>query len=116
MTNAIEPKEWPEFLSAFTRRNRGRRARFEVFGPRGSVGEEVQEAKFRSAAIDNNTVTVTRIDNAEVKENVMNDAFPNIRGVAVQYDTDGSEVTLELTNEKGVMTVLHFESMVDGDS
>ena len=116
MTNAIEPKEWPAFLSAFSNRNRGRRARFEVFGPRGSVGEEVQEAKFKSALIDNNAVTVTRIDNTKAKEIVMNDAFPNIRGVAVQYDTDGSEVMLELTNDKGVMTALHFESMVDGDS
>lgn len=116
MTNAIEPKEWAEFLSAFSNRNHGRRARFEVFGPRGSVGEEAQEAKFKSASIDNHTVTITRIDNTEAKERVMNDEFPNIRGVAVQYDTDGSEVMLELTNDKGAMTVLHFESLVDGDS
>ncbi len=116
MTNAIEPQEWPEFLSAFSNRNRGRRARFEVFGPRGSVGEEVQEAKFKSALIEKHTVTVTRVDKTETKEHVMNDDIPNIRGIAVQHDTDGSEVMLELTNDRGVMTVHHFESRVDGDS
>ena len=116
MTNAIEPQEWLNFLNAFSNRNHGRRARFEVFGPRGSVGEEVQEAKFKSASIDNHTITVKRIDKTETAENVMNDEFQNIRGVAVQYDIDGSEVMLELTDNKGGMTVLHFESRVDGDS
>ena len=116
MTNAIEPKEWPEFLGAFSRRNRGRRARFEVFGPRGSVGEEVQEAKFDSASIKDRTVTINRVDETEAKEPVMVDHFQDIRGISIQHDTDKSEVMLELTDDKGVMTVLHFESKVDGDS
>ena len=116
MTNAIEPQKWPEFLSGFSIRNHGRRARFEVFGPRGNVGEEVQEAKFDSASMDDGIITIKRTYNTGTKDRVMVDKFQNIRGIAVQYDTDRSEVMLELTNNKAVMTVLHFESMVDGDS
>ena len=46
----------------------------------------------------------------------MTDELKNIRGVSVQYDTDNSEDMLEFTNDKGELTTLHFESLVDGDS
>ena len=46
----------------------------------------------------------------------MTDTFTDIRGIAVQPDVDGSDITLELTDSNGDMTVLHFESLVDGDS
>lgn len=116
MSKMIEPGEWSNFLSEFSERNRGRRARFELFSRGGNVGEEEQEGVFESASMDGSVVTVTRIDNTEGKNEIMADDIPNIHGIAVQYDSDNSENTIELTNDKNDMTVLHFESRVDGDS
>ena len=116
MSKMIEPGDWSNFLSEFSERNRGRRARFELFSRGGDVGEEEQEGVFESASIAGSVVTVTRTDNTEGKNESMSDEIPNVHGIAVQYDSDNSENTIELTNDKGDMTVLHFESRVDGDS
>jgi len=106
----VEPREWQTFLNSFSNRNRGRRARFEVFGPNGSFKEEVQEGKFKSISIDANTVTVTRIYEKSSKEMAMTDELTNVRGIAVQYDADYNEDMLEFTDVRGGMTTLHFES------
>jgi hypothetical protein len=115
MIKAVEPQEWATFLNAFTGRNRGRRARFEVFSS-GDFMEEVQEARFESASIAGNTVTVTRRYQKRDEDTTMTDELKNIRGISVQYDTDQSEDMLEFTNDKNELTTLHFESHVDGDS
>lgn len=116
MINAIEPREWSTFLTAFTGRNRGRRARFEIFGPKGGLKEEVQEGRFESIAISGSTVTVKRHYKKHDQESTMTDELKNILGVSIQYDTDKSEDMLQFTDGKGGMTTLHFESRVDGDS
>ena len=116
MINAVEPQEWPTYLIAFTGRNRGRRARFEIFGPNGGLREEQEEGRFESISIDGHTVTVKRQYKKQGQELTMTDKLKNIRGISIQYDTDKSENMLEFTGDKGEMTVLHFESRVDGDS
>lgn len=116
MSKSIGPANWKSFLADFSDRNRERRARFELFHHDGAVREEEQEAHFESVSVEGGVVTVKRIDRGgrEPKEITIN--LPNIHGISVQYDTDGSEDTLEFTNQNGDMTVLHFESKVDGDS
>ena len=116
MSKSIEPGNWQSFLEEFSGRNRDRRARFELFHHAGDVKEEEQEAHFESAALEGDVVTIKRIDRSgrEPRELVIH--LPNIHGISVQYDTDESEDTLEFTNQNGDMTVLHFESRVDGDS
>ena len=116
MIKAVEPQEWDTFLNAFTGRNKGRRARFEVFGPNGGFKEEAQEGKFTAISIDGSTVTVTRHYQKHDEDAAMTDELKNIRGISVQYDTDNSEDMLEFTDDSGSMTTLHFESKVDGDS
>ena len=116
MIKMVEPQEWDTFLNAFTTRNHGRRARFEVFGPNGGFKEEAQEGKFTSISIANHTVTVTRHYEKRGEPATMTDELKNIRGIAVQYDTDKSEDMLQFTDDKGGMTTLHFESKVDGNS
>ncbi|MBC7899245.1 MAG: hypothetical protein H7070_04250 [Saprospiraceae bacterium] len=116
VTKMIDPAEWTEFLSEFSERNRGRRARFELFRRDGEVAEESQEGYFEQIGIEKDVVTIERKYKNHEKDKVMNDAIPNIHGISVQLDTDESENTLEFTNDKGDMTVLHFESMVDGGS
>ena len=115
MIKMIEPQEWATFLNAFTERNRGRRARFEIFS-HGDFAEEEQEAYFESIAIDGHTVIVKRTYNYHGQQKTMIDKLENIRGISVQYDTDNSEDMLEFTNDKNELTTLHFESRVDGDS
>ncbi len=116
MIKAVEPKEWATFLNAFTTRNRGRRARFEIFGPNGGFKEEEQEGGFESVSISGSSVTVTRHYKKQDQESKMTDELKSIVGVAVQYDTDNSEDMLQFTDDKNAMTTLHFASHVDGDS
>ena len=116
MIKMVEPQEWETFLGSFSNRNRGRRARFEVFGPNGGFKEEEQEGSFQSVSIDGDTVTVTRNYQKQGQESTMTDELKNILGISVQYDTDKSEDMLQFTDDKNSMTTLHFESKVDGDS
>ena len=116
MINAVEPREWATFLTAFTIRNHGRRARFEIFGPNGGFKEEEREGRFESVEIDGSAVTVKRQYKNHDRESTMIDELTNIRGVAVQYDSDRSEAMLQFTDDKNAMTTLHFESRVDGAS
>ena len=116
MIKMVEPQEWQTFLNSFSTRNRGRRARFEIFGPNGGFKEEEQEGAFAAISIDSGTVTVTRHYQKQGQEASMTDDLKNIVGVSVQYDTDNSEDMLQFTDHRGGMTTLHFESKVDGDS
>src|SRR5688572_6012421 len=104
----IEPSEWNNFLSGFSDRNTGRRARFEAFTPSG-VAEEDEEGSFQSVSIDNNVVTVDRVT---AKGGTISDRIDDVRGIAVQLDWDESENTMEFMDLNGDVTVLHFESMV----
>jgi hypothetical protein len=112
----IEPAAWPEFLAEFSERNRGRRARFELFRRDGAVAEEDQEGNFEDVSVDGRVVKVKRSYNRLGESRVMTDELHDTHGIQVQYDTDNSEETIEFTDHKGNMTVLHFESLVDGDS
>jgi len=112
----IDPATWPEFLAEFSGRNRGRRARFELFRRDGSVAEEDQEGHFEGATVDGRVVRVERVYERLGESRTMTDDLHDTHGIEVQYDTDGSEDTIEFTDHKGDMTVLHFESLVDGDS
>src|ERR1041385_8803387 len=112
----IEPSTWPEFLAEFSERNKGRRARFELFRRDGEVAEEDREGLFEGITVDGRVVTVSRTYNDHGRVKRMADDLHDTHGIEVQYDTDDSEDTLEFTDHKGNMTVLHFESRVDGDS
>lgn len=115
MIKAVEPQEWATFLNAFSERNRGRRARFEVFS-HGDFSEEQQEARFESASFDRHTVTIKRTYDKHGEQATMTDELTPVRGISIQYDVDNSEDMLEFTNDRNELTTLHFESRVDGDS
>jgi hypothetical protein len=112
----IDPATWPEFLADFSERNKGRRARFEMFRRDGEVAEEEQEGHFEEATVNGRVVTVKRNAERLGQNRSIVDELHDTHGIEVQYDTDGSEDTIEFTDHKGDMTVLHFESLVDGDS
>jgi len=112
----IDPATWPTFVSEFSERNKGRRARFELFRRDGEVAEEDREGTFEGMTVDGRVVTVNRTYDDHGREKRMADTLHDTHGIEVQYDTDNSEDTVEFTDHKGNMTVLHFESLVDGDS
>ncbi|MEO5858354.1 MAG: hypothetical protein ABIR33_05330 [Pyrinomonadaceae bacterium] len=108
----IAPDQWNEYLADFSTRNQGRRARFEAFS-RGSVIEEDEEAVFQTVAISGDKVTIGR---AVTAGSAITDQVTGVHGIAVQLDSDGSDNTMEFMDTNGDLTVLHFESMVDGES
>jgi len=108
----IAPDQWNEYLADFSTRNQGRRARFEAFSRRG-VAEEDEEAVFQNVSISGDKVTVGRSVSGG---SAITDEVTGVHGIAVQLDSDGSDNTMEFMNTNGDLTVLHFESMVDGES
>jgi hypothetical protein len=115
----IEPSNWETFLNEFSIRNNNRRARFEVFRPR-NVEEESREAHLDDVSLkrDGNkaNVEVIRIDRADKNTGKIKDVITNVRGISVQYDVDGSEDVLEITDDENCLISLRLESKVDGNS
>lgn len=116
----IEPNNWKEFLQEFSDRNNNRRARFDVFRESGKIETEAREEHFEDAVLrsDGNkqSVEIIRIDRADKNAEKTRDVITNVRGISVQYDTDGSENVLEITDDQNTLISLRFESKVDGAS
>jgi hypothetical protein len=116
----IEPAKWGEFLSDFADRNNNRRARFDVYRSDGTTEDEGQEAHLEDVRVktegNSQTVEIIRIDRSNRNTGKTHDTITNVRGIAVQYDTDGSEDALEITDDENTLISLRFESKVDGVS
>ncbi len=116
----IEPANWEDFLRDFATRNNNRRARFDVFRSGGTTEAEAREEHLEDVRLktDGNTksVEVVRIDRTNSNAEKTHDVITNVRGIAVQYDTDGSEDALEITDDQNTLVSLRFESKVDGAS
>jgi hypothetical protein len=110
----IAPDEWAKYLEDFSTRNRGRRARFEAFAE-DTVTEEDEEAVFEGVSFHGDRFTVQRVIRT-AGDQPISDELTGIRGIAVQHDSDGSDNTIEFTDERGDLAILHFESTVDGES
>jgi hypothetical protein len=120
MSKLIEPKNWEKFLEEFSARNKNRRARFNIFFSSGETVEEAEEGHLEKISLSKNgdktQVIISRADRTKEEEETMTDTIENVRGVAVQYETDGSENILEITDEKNTLLSLRFESKLDGAS
>ena len=119
MSRTIEPEDWENFLKDFSERNVERRARFEVFS-RDEVNEESREAHLKKISLEKNDgktqIVIKRADTSDAEPRTMVDQFENVREIHVQYEVDGSENILEITDEKGIQINLRFESKLDGAS
>lgn len=116
---SIAPKDWAKFLEDFSFRNNNRRARFQIF--KGSnTEEEKQESFLEDISLreesDSKTVVVTRIDRTKENAEKIHDRITNVTGLAVQYDVDGSESVLEISDQEKELVLLRFESKIDGVS
>lgn len=116
----IAPDDWAKFLEEFATRNNDRRARFDVFRADGATEEEEAEAHLEDVKLiaDGNAknVEIIRIERGESTAEKKRDTITNVRGIAVQYDTDGSEDALEITDNQNTLVSLRMESKVDGNS
>ncbi|HEY8561903.1 MAG TPA: hypothetical protein VIL74_16135 [Pyrinomonadaceae bacterium] len=116
----IEPANWEQFLREFADRNNNRRARFDVYRSDGTTEDEGEEAHLEDVRLktdgNSKTVEIVRIDRSHRNTGKTHDTITNVRGVAVQYDTDGSEDALEITDDENTLISLRFESKVDGVS
>ena len=116
----IDVENWREFLEAFSIRNNDRRARFEVFRRGGTVEEEEQEAHLEDIKLveenGSRKIEILRIDRGEKNAEKVRDEVTDVRGVTVQYDLDGSEGALEITDSEESLISLRFESKIDGAS
>ena len=116
----VEPVNWSEFLTVFAERNYNRRARFDVFRANGTTIEEELEAHLEDVLLKSvngvNRIEVLRIDRSDEKSHKLRDTIEDVIGVTVQYDTDGSEDILEITDRDNTLISLRFESKVDGVS
>ena len=117
---AVEPANWEKFLQDFSKRNANRRARFDIFFESGETLEEGEEGHLESVALDRNGdtahVVVKRTDQTRENAETMTDTIENVRGISVQFETDGSENALEITDGKNTLFSLRLESKVDGNS
>ncbi len=120
MSKLIEPDNWANFLNEFSKRNKNRRGRFNIFFSSGETVEEGEEGHLEDVALNKNgnhtEVVVKRTDRSAENGEAMVDKIENVRGVAVQYETDGSENILEITDGKNTLFSLRFESKLDGAS
>lgn len=116
----IGQNDWEEFLKEFTARNKNRRARFNIFYASGDTVEEAEEGHLESVSLNKNgdeaQVIVERSDQTTENQETMTNTIENVRVITVQYDTDGSEDILEITDAKNTLLSLRFESKVDGAS
>lgn len=116
----IEVSHWEEFLQDFAERNNNRRARFDVYRSGGATEEELYEEHLEDLRLIKAekypSVEVIRIDRTKRNAEKKHDTINNVRGIAVQYDTDGSEDAIEFTDTQNTLISLRFESRVDGVS
>ena len=116
----IEPSDWESFLERFSTRNNDRRARIDVYRSNGAVEEERAETHFENASLEADgaakNVVVVRVDRSKTDAEKMRDTITNVIGISVQYDTDGSEDALQITDRENELISLRFESKVDGAS
>ena len=116
----IEPANWEEFLRDFADRNNNRRVRFDVFRRDGTTEEESSEEHLEDIRLktdgNSRSVEVIRVDRGKANARKTHNEITNVKGIAVQYDTDGSEDALEITDDENTLISLHFESKVDGVS
>ena len=116
----IEPGNWEEFLRDFADRNNNRRARFDAFRSDGTTEEEASEEHLEDIRLKSDgklkSVEIVRFDRGKANAKKSHNVISNVKGIAVQYDTDGSEDALEITDDENTLISLHFESKVDGAS
>jgi len=117
MRKNIEPLSWQSDLAAFGKRNNMRPTRLEVLGPAGEVEADFWlEDGLLLAGVDLNTdaeqSTCVEIMLQAPSASSRNHMTHNVAAVKrVELETtDGHDAGLEIEDEEGRVTIMHFES------
>jgi hypothetical protein len=120
MKDFLRRGHWSEYLAGFSERNRERRARFEVFDRYGAH-EETEEAVLENIILESQKerapdIIVKRSDRSSRQRTFLANTIVAVQRINPQYDKDGSESALEFEDDRGRLTILRFESNIDGAS
>lgn len=117
---SIAPDNWKEFLEEFADRNNNRRVRLDIFRSNGATEEERVESHLEDVKLvsegNAKSVEIIRIDRSNANAEKTHVTVTDVRGITVQYDTDGSEDALEITDNQNTLVSLRMESKIDGNS
>ena len=111
----VERGRWAEFFDAFSKRNRSRATRLEIFGDLGAQEEErnlplngvnVEESGADAPRIEIMLGGVSRDDERHLTHTIARAAR-----VATKTGADGRDEAIEIEDADGVKTLLRFESL-----
>ena len=117
MRKNIEPLSWQADLAAFSKRNNMRPTRLEVLGPAGEVESDFWlEDGLLLAGIDLDTdgerglnVEIMLQAPSASSKNHMTHTVAGVKRLELET-TDGRDAALEIEDEEGKVTIMHFES------
>jgi hypothetical protein len=117
MRKNIEPLSWQADLAAFSKRNNMRPTRLEVLGPGRDVESDFWlEDGLRLTGVDLNTdgergacVEIMLQAPSASSKNHMTHTVAGVKRLELET-TDDRDVTLEIEDAKGRVTIMHFES------
>ena len=116
MRKNIEPLSWQNVLAAFAKRNNMRATRLEVLGPAGEVETDFWlEDGLLLAGIDldpdgelGTCVEIMLQAPSASKRNHMTHTVAGVKRLVLET-TDGRDGGLEIEDEEGSVTIMHFE-------
>ena len=117
MRNNIEPLSWQSDLAAFGKRNNMRPTRLEVLGPAGEIEADFWlEDGLLLTGLDLDTdgergtcVEIMLQAPSASSKNHMTHTVAGLKRLVLET-TDGHDGGLELEDEEGSVTIMHFES------
>jgi hypothetical protein len=117
MRKNIEPLSWQSDLAAFGKRNKMRPTRLEVLGPAGDVEADFwleNGLLFTGIDLDTDEERGTGIEimlqaASASSKNHMTHTVAGVKRLVLET-TDGHDGGLEIEDETGSVTIMHFES------
>lgn len=118
MRNDIEPTQWTNYLTEYTRRNRGRATRLEVIG--GADGDDFWlecGLPLTGIGTDTHGKDAPRVEimlgggSAHESDKHVTRSIARVRRVTPETSEDGRDQGLEIEDSDAVTTILRFETL-----
>lgn len=114
MSNEIKREEWTTFFNEFSKHNRSRPTRIEVFGELGAQEAE-RHLPLNGIVVDENGSSAPRIeillgDGLPSDTRHMTHVVTKATAVFLKTDAGGQDEALEIEDADGTKTLLCFES------
>lgn len=118
MRDDIKQEQWDEYIKEFNRRNRMRSTRLEVMGEAGAFESDFWlegGLPLTGISLEPEGEGAPRVEimlggEANHVARHLTHTVSGVQRVGREIGEDGREVTLELEDKEGAITLLHFES------